>query len=204
MTRLKATQSEPNGAPARDVPAAARPHPSAPPQSRRIPPSTATSSTARRPIPQPDQNKSGSRAASAPSRPTGYAQNAEDRRNTAHGKPKAGAPTGFGGDGLFVVGLDITPGVYRTAGPISGRRGYFALLKSTSTRDILENSIVAGAATITVGPGVKAVQVRRCQPWYRLGDSLDEVIAAAGEPRRTEGPDSPRAWRGPAARPSCA
>ena len=70
---------------------------------------------------------------------------------------------------------------------MSGRRGYFALLKSTSTRDIIENSIVTGPATITVGPGVKAVQVRRCQPWSRLGDNLDDVIAAASKPRDATG-----------------
>ena len=80
------------------------------------------------------------------------------------GKRAAGSPAGFSGDGLFVVGLAIKPGVYRTAGPASGRAGSFALLKSTSTRDIVNNSIVRGPATITVGPGVKAVEVRKCQP----------------------------------------
>jgi len=48
------------------------------------------------------------------------------RGHTAGGKPAAG----FDGDGLFVVGLDITPGVYRTAGPASRRDGYFALLRT--------------------------------------------------------------------------
>jgi deoxyribonuclease V len=41
---------------------------------------------------------------------------------------------------------------------------------------------VKGPATITVGPGVKAVQVGKCQPWYPLGDDLDAVIAVASEP----------------------
>jgi hypothetical protein len=90
---------------------------------------------------------------------------------------------------LFVVGLDIKPGVYRTAGPASGQRGYFALLRSTNTHDIVNNSIVRGPATITVGPGVKAVQVLKCQPWYRLGDNLDAVIAAASKPENTAGRD---------------
>ena len=65
---------------------------------------------------------------------------------------------------------------------MSGRDGYFALLRSTNTHDIVNNSIVRGPATITVGPGVKAVEVRRCQPWQWLGDNLDAVIAAASEP----------------------
>ena len=91
--------------------------------------------------------------------------------------------------GLFVVGLDITPGVYRTAGPASGSNGYIALLRSTRTSDIMDNLIVKGPATITVGPGVKAVHVRGCQPWSRLGDNLDAVIAAASELRKTENHD---------------
>jgi hypothetical protein len=37
------------------------------------------------------------------------------------------------------------------------------------------------SATITIGPGVRAVKVQRCQPWFRLGDSLDAIIAAAGK-----------------------
>ncbi len=107
---------------------------------------------------------------------------AESRREMAGAEPLAGLHDVFGGDGLFVVGLDITPGVYRTAGPGSGRRhGYFFLLRSTSTRDIAESSVVKGPVTITVGSGVKAVKVSSCQPWYRLGDTLDAVIAAAGK-----------------------
>jgi hypothetical protein len=66
--------------------------------------------------------------------------------STAGGKPAAGPAAGFSGDGPFVVGLDITPGVYRTAGPASGRNGYFALLKSTNTHDIVNNNIVRGPA----------------------------------------------------------
>lgn len=96
-------------------------------------------------------------------------------------KPAARASAGFGGDGLFVVGLDIRPGVYRTAGAAAGGDGYFALLKSTNTDDIVDNGSVKGPMTITVGPGVKAVEVSGCQPWRRLGDNLDAVIAAAGE-----------------------
>ncbi|WP_300604569.1 hypothetical protein [Trebonia sp.] len=105
-----------------------------------------------------------------------------ENSSTAVREPAADMPTGFGGDGLFVVGLDIMPGVYRTAGPAS-ERGYFALLRSTNTNDIVNNGLVKGPATITVGPGVKAVEVRRCQFWYRLGDNLDEVISEASKSR---------------------
>lgn len=115
--------------------------------------------------------------------------NVDGPRAPAGSTPLVGSPAGFGGDGLFVVGLDITPGVYRTAGPGSGRNGYIALLRSTRTSDIMDNLIVKGPATITVGPGVKAVNVRGCQPWSRLGDNLDAVIAAAVNQRNTASQD---------------
>jgi hypothetical protein len=42
---------------------------------------------------------------------------AEDAPRATTGSPAAVPVGGFSGDGLFVVGLDITPGVYRTVGP---------------------------------------------------------------------------------------
>jgi hypothetical protein len=119
---------------------------------------------------------------------TGGKANVGGSREPAGSEPSGGR-TGFGGDGLFVVGLDITPGVYRTPGPAGERFASFALLRSTSTRDVAESAIVKGPATITVGPGIKAVHVHGCQQWSRLGDSLDEVIAAAAKHRNNASHD---------------
>jgi len=94
----------------------------------------------------------------------------------------------MGGDGLYVVGLDIRPGVYRTAGPAGGRDGYYALLSSTNTLDIIDSSSFAGPATITIGPGVKAVSVSGCQPWHRQGTGLDAVPPDQQGPGRQQGP----------------
>jgi hypothetical protein len=85
----------------------------------------------------------------------------------------------MGGDGVFVVGLDIKPGVYRTAGPVSGGNGYYALLSSTNTNDIIANNNIAGPATITVGADVRAVNVSGCQPWFWQGTDVDAAIDAA-------------------------
>ena len=190
IARLKARMSGETGVPARGRVADGGRPPSAAAPSESAPPRTAITPWTRPAATGPVPNGSGPRAAEgAPSGLSGTAADAaadvRRRGNTAGGKPAAG----FGGDGLFVVGLDITPGVYRTAGPVSGRDGYFALLRSTNTHDIVNNSIVRGPATITVGPGVKAVEVRRCQPWQWLGDNLDAVIAAASEPGNTAGRD---------------
>ena len=85
-----------------------------------------------------------------------------------------------GGDGLFVVGLEFGPGVHRTAGP-AGRERVCGPAE-TSTHDLAQYTSVKGPVTITVGPGVRAVQVRGCKPWVRLGDTLDDAIAAAVPP----------------------
>ncbi len=166
--------------------------PRAPVPLESVPPSPSTSSKTR-------LATEAAHSGSSP-RPTGGARsglslvtdggpNVRRPRDTPGAQPAAGESAGFGGDGLFVVGLDIRPGVYRTAGPTTGHNGYFALLKSTNTDDIVNNGAVRGPATITVGPPVKAVEVSHCQPWRRLGDNLDTVIAAANEPRSTASRD---------------
>jgi restriction system protein len=68
-------------------------------------------------------------------------------------------------DGIFVVGLDIKPGKYHTAGPVRDG-GYWALLSSTDPDDVIDNGFVTGPVSIMVGPDVKAIKVRGCQPWH--------------------------------------
>jgi predicted nucleotide-binding protein len=74
------------------------------------------------------------------------------------------------GDGVYLVGLDIQPGMYRTAGPKDSQRGscYYALLSSTNTQDIITNNNVSGPAIITIESDVKAVHFSGCKPWQRL------------------------------------
>jgi len=85
--------------------------------------------------------------------------------------PKAPALSTMAGDGVFVVGVDISKGTWHTTGAVGGSGGncYYALLSSTNTSAIIDNNNVTGPATITVGPGVKAVQVTGCNTWHRLG-----------------------------------
>lgn len=85
-------------------------------------------------------------------------------------KVAAGPGSVMSADGVYVVGVDIRRGTWHTAGAVGGSGGdcYVALLSSTSTQDIIDNNNVTGPDTITVGPGVKAVQVSGCLPWKRL------------------------------------
>jgi hypothetical protein len=86
-------------------------------------------------------------------------------------RPKPPSKTTMSQDGVYVVGANILPGTYQTAGE-NGSNGagcYYALLSSTNTSDIIDNNIVKGTATITVGPGVKAVDTEGCKTWHRIG-----------------------------------
>jgi hypothetical protein len=85
--------------------------------------------------------------------------------------PAPAANTVMTGDGVYVVGTDIRHGVYHTTGAAGGSGGdcYYALLSSTDTNSIIDNNNVTGPATITVGPGVKAVDTSGCNAWNRTG-----------------------------------
>ena len=102
---------------------------------------------------------------------TAAAQPAPAVTVTVTAKPKAPAMSTMNGDGVFVVGMDIKRGTYHTTGAAGGGGGdcYYALLSSTSTNDIIDNNNVTGPATITVGPGVKAVDTSGCNAWHRIG-----------------------------------
>ncbi|WP_300610523.1 hypothetical protein [Trebonia sp.] len=109
---------------------------------------------------------------------------------------------GFSGDGFFIVGVDIRPGVYRMPGPIAGRVAAYALLssladfavsgnlvqtifeliRSRNSGNIMDWALIFGPTTMVVGPGVKAVKTEGCMPWERLGDTLDAAIQAAEPP----------------------
>jgi hypothetical protein len=92
------------------------------------------------------------------------------KTRTIHVKPPG--PKGqIAGDGVFVVGTDIPPGVYHTTGAVGGTAGncYVALLSSTNTEDIIDNNNVTGPDTITVGSGVHAVESEGCNTWHRIG-----------------------------------
>ncbi|MBT2513400.1 hypothetical protein [Arthrobacter sp. ISL-30] len=74
-------------------------------------------------------------------------------------------------NGLHVVGGDVQPGVYTTAGP-DGTNSvgcYYAWMTSTgSDADIKDNNIVRGVATVTLVNG-EVFESSSCQPWSKIG-----------------------------------
>jgi multidrug efflux pump subunit AcrA (membrane-fusion protein) len=74
------------------------------------------------------------------------------------------------GDGVYVVGKDIKPGVYHTNG--SGNTGandcYFATLNSTDTNNIADNNNFDGAETVDVSSAY-AFEINGPCTWSRVG-----------------------------------
>jgi hypothetical protein len=67
----------------------------------------------------------------------------------------------------FLVGTDIQPGTYRTAGPVGGfSMCYWARLKSTSG-DQIATGMPTGAATITIEATDKAFVTGGCAEWTK-------------------------------------
>jgi ABC-type Fe3+-hydroxamate transport system substrate-binding protein len=74
------------------------------------------------------------------------------------------------GDGTYVVGTDIQPGIYKTAGPGSSgvpSQCYWAVLNSLNTTDIADNGNIDGPTTIQVNG--KALELNGGCTWAKIG-----------------------------------
>lgn len=80
--------------------------------------------------------------------------------------PKAGT---IPGNGTYVVGTDIQPGTYKSAGPASVIC-YYARLKDTSGdfQSIISNNTSQGAATVTIAASDGAFETTGCQTWTKV------------------------------------
>ena len=69
-------------------------------------------------------------------------------------------------DGVYVVGKDIPPGIYHTAG--GAAQCYYATLGSTDTSNILDNNIFIGPDTADIS-GAYAFQIQGGCTWAKIG-----------------------------------
>lgn len=69
-------------------------------------------------------------------------------------------PDAVYGDGVFMVGDDISPGTYD--GVLTDKVGYWARLKGTdgSIGSIIANALIRGPFVLTIQPGDEAVELR--------------------------------------------
>ncbi|MGP3915367.1 hypothetical protein [Nonomuraea sp. 10N515B] len=134
------------------------------------------------PVDQPAQSTPPSSAPqqSAPSDPAATQPGATQPGATQPGTTQPGTtqPAGAGATPAinpaslrtFVVGRDIQPGTYRSAGPTTGfSMCFWARMKSTSANlaDIITSDMPTGPATVTIEPTDKAFQTGGCAEWTR-------------------------------------
>ncbi|MGW7267954.1 hypothetical protein [Streptomyces sp. NPDC054842] len=87
-------------------------------------------------------------------------------------KPAPKAAT-IPGDGTFVVGADVKPGTYKTAGAEESviPNCYWARLKGTSGsfNDIIANDNSEGPTTVTISSSDGAFKTTGCKTWKKVG-----------------------------------
>jgi len=86
--------------------------------------------------------------------------------------PAPSSPTGFG-DGTYIVGTDIKPGLYKTTGPASSD---FPNCYWERDRDldgglnsIIDNDNTKGQTTVKIASTDKAFKTTGCAAWVKIG-----------------------------------
>lgn len=80
-----------------------------------------------------------------------------------------GQPKTIFAEGLYQVGVDIAPGIYRSAGANGSNPAgcYWARLKSLNTSDYIDSNISNGPQVVQIDPTDKAFKTTACQPWQK-------------------------------------
>ncbi|CDO33854.1 hypothetical protein A5722_13175 [Mycobacterium vulneris] len=106
----------------------------------------------------------------APGPPPGPVEPAPDAPAAA-APPAPGAPAApaagkaIDHDGLFMVGTDIQPGNYASAGPVEGGTCYWKRMADLHGGDIIDNAFSKKPQVITIEATDKAFKTSGCQPW---------------------------------------
>ncbi len=80
--------------------------------------------------------------------------------------PPPGPKTTIEANGTFIVGSDIAPGTYRSAGKYGC---YWARLRSFDTGDVIDNNVNDGPQVVQILPTDRAFLTRNCAEWQKVG-----------------------------------
>jgi len=86
--------------------------------------------------------------------------------------PRTGPMTTIDDDGTYLIGNDIVPGQYRSAGGSGGRSDcYWERLSGVGggTDDIIASELAEGQQIVEILPTDVAFQSKHCQPWEKIG-----------------------------------
>jgi hypothetical protein len=89
------------------------------------------------------------------------------------GPAVAASPASTISDGTYVVGVDIQPGTYRTAGPSEDaviKTCIWSRRSDTSGefKSVIATNIAQGPTTVTIKPTDGAFESRGCSPWQKI------------------------------------
>jgi hypothetical protein len=95
---------------------------------------------------------------------------------------QAGPKTVIDHDGTYMVGTDVIPGTYTSAGPVEGRTCYWKRLSSPNSSDIIDNAMTKKPQVVLIDPTDKAFKTDGCQPWQRSDTAKADVKTPADMP----------------------
>ncbi|MGV0742977.1 hypothetical protein [Mycolicibacterium sp. XJ870] len=96
----------------------------------------------------------------------------------APGPPPAPA-TAIDHDGIFVVGTDIEPGTYASAGPVENGTCYWKRMADLHGGDIVDNAFSKKPQTVLIDATDKAFKTSGCQTWQKT-DAAPPAAPATG------------------------
>ncbi|SER92462.1 hypothetical protein SAMN04488583_0204 [Mycobacterium sp. 88mf] len=97
-------------------------------------------------------------------------------------------------DGLFMVGTDIQPGNYASAGPVEGGTCYWKRMADLHGGDIIDNAFTKKPQVITIEATDKAFKTSGCQPWQPTDAAPDTPASGGGTIPALVGQAKLRAW----------
>jgi hypothetical protein len=77
------------------------------------------------------------------------------------------APTAAFGEGVYLVGVDVKPGRYRTTTSVTGQDCYWEIDRAPGSDDIVQNDNPAGGRPLVVLRSGQQFSSERCGDWGR-------------------------------------
>ncbi|MCW2690232.1 MAG: conserved rane protein [Mycobacterium sp.] len=98
--------------------------------------------------------------------------------------PAPGPKATIDSSGTFLVGTDIVPGTYSTAGPVGDGTCYWKRLGSINGSDIIDSAMSSKPQVVQIDPSDKAFKTDGCQAWQKTdsasadGDTPPDIAQA--------------------------
>lgn len=83
-------------------------------------------------------------------------------------------------DGIFIVGTDIQPGTYASAGPVADGTCYWKRMADLHGGDIIDNALTKKPQAVLIDPTDKAFKTSGCQPWQKT-DAVAADVPQTGD-----------------------